>query len=114
MKIKSYGFGKMSVDGVTYTNDLIIFPDKIEPEWWREKGHSLSLKDLESVIKYKPDYLIIGRGAQRMMTIPPETEKAIKENDIEVISGDTKEMTELFNQYLEEGKNVVGAFHLTC
>jgi len=25
--IESYSFGRMKIDGVTYTSDLIIFPD---------------------------------------------------------------------------------------
>ncbi|MBD3427081.1 MAG: hypothetical protein GF409_07635 [Candidatus Omnitrophica bacterium] len=114
MKIDSYSFGNMSVNGKTYENDLIVYPDKVEPEWWREEGHSLSAKDLEGVIGYGPDYLVVGRGASSNMAIPDETSKAIEDKGIELLSGGTEEMYEVFNRHMKEGKKTVGAFHLTC
>ncbi|MEJ2054000.1 MAG: MTH938/NDUFAF3 family protein [Calditrichaceae bacterium] len=114
MKIENYSFGEMNVNGVVYKNDLIIYPDRIETDWWREQGHSLSINDLESILQYKPDYLIIGRGAYKNMNIPAKTLDFLKENRIEIISGDTQKMSNIFNQFLEENKKAVGAFHLTC
>lgn len=114
MKIDRYSFGSMTVEGKTYKNDLIVFPEKVEPEWWREEGHSLSLNDLKDVLDYKPDYLIIGRGAQSQMRIPSNIECAIKGKGIEILSGGTKEMYRLFNRYMDEHKKAIGAFHLTC
>ena len=37
--IESYGFGRMKIDGVTYTSDLIIFADHVKSDWWRIEGH---------------------------------------------------------------------------
>ncbi len=114
MKIDSYSFGEMIIDGKSYDNDLIVYPDKIEPGWWREQGHSLSLHDLRSVLSYEPDYLIIGCGAQSQMHIPQETKVELEKKGIKVLFGPTKEMYKVFNRHIQEGKKAVAAFHLTC
>lgn len=114
MKIDSYSFGRMKVEGKEYTNDLIIYPDKIETDWWRKEGHSLCLDDLKDVIGYKPDCLIVGQGANSQMSVPGQIKNRLEEKGIKVLSGPTEKMYKIFNQYIEKGKKVAGAFHLTC
>lgn len=41
MTIASYSFGKITIDGQTFTSDLIIYPGRIDPSWWRREGHFL-------------------------------------------------------------------------
>ncbi len=49
--IDSYNFGSMTVDGATYTKDIIIFPDNsILCPWWRNAGHRLEKYDIEALI----------------------------------------------------------------
>ncbi len=113
-KIDTYSFGSMTVNGETFRRDLIVFPGKVLPEWWREKGHSLSLDDLKAVLAYAPDVLIIGRGAMRMMKVPDDVKTALKAKNIECITGATGKMVDIFNAHMEKGNKTVGAFHLTC
>jgi hypothetical protein len=40
-KIESYRFGEIVIDGRRYSNDVIIYPDRVDGKWWREEGHSL-------------------------------------------------------------------------
>lgn len=40
MNIEHYEFGKITIDGISYFSDIIIYPDHIEDEWWREKDMS--------------------------------------------------------------------------
>ncbi|HDL64334.1 MAG TPA: hypothetical protein ENH12_02985 [Proteobacteria bacterium] len=68
--IENYHFGRIVIDGKTYTSDVIIFPDRIREEWWREDGHSLSLKDIEEVLTLRPDILIVGTGNASLMRVP--------------------------------------------
>lgn len=114
MKIDSYTFGSMTVEGKAYNEDLIIFPDKIRPNWWRKEGHSLTIEDLGEVIDYGPEVLVVGKGASGCMEIPSTTREALRENHIEVIDLNTDEAWEVFNEQIKKGKKVVGAFHLTC
>lgn len=114
MHIDHYSFGSMTVGGEKYTNDLIIFPEKVRSEWWRKEGHLLSLSDLKEVIDYLPEELIIGKGAMGVMQVPEEVLKELGSKGIKVTSLNTKEAALLFNEREAQGKKVVGAFHLTC
>ena len=114
MKIEGYFFGSITVDGKVYHNDLIIFPDAIRHNWFRKQGHSVATEDLEEVIDYKPEILIIGTGAYGGMKLPSSTKKTLGKNNIKLIEGNTDQVCEIFNKYINEGKKVVGAFHLSC
>ncbi len=57
MNIEHYSFGKIIINGKTYTSDVIIYPEKVDSSWWRKQGHSLYIDDLKDVIaKYKAIY----------------------------------------------------------
>ena len=114
MQIDSYSFGSMTVDGRAYNSDLIIFPDKVKSNWWRKGGHSLAIDDLGEIIGYKPDLLIVGKGAAGAMEIPASTREFLKEQHTELIDKNTDEATRLFNEEVKKEKIVIGAFHLTC
>ncbi len=111
--IDSYKFGKIVVDGKEFTSDLIIFPDKIQENWFRKKGHKLFPDDLKDVVEYNPELLIVGKGAFGVMKIPDETKNFLKSKNIEWISFKTKKACEKYNELSKE-KDVVFAMHLTC
>jgi len=114
MKINKYHFASITINDREYKKDLIVFPHKIKQNWRREKGHSLLIKDLEEAITYKPDILIIGIGTRAMMKVSEDIKKDIKKLGIELTITKTGLAVDLFNEYLEDNKKVVGAFHLTC
>jgi len=114
MRIDSYSFGVMKVGGAEYRADLIVFPDRIRSNWWRRQGHSLAVEDLDDVLDFKPDVLVIGKGASGLMEIPPSTKKVLQKEGIEVIAKNTGQAWGLFNEQIKKGRKVVGAFHLTC
>ena len=113
MKIEAYEFGKMVYGGQTYTSDLIIYPGRVDPSWWRLKGHLLQIADLEDILKEEPDILIIGNGAMGIMKVPEELKKQLEEKNIELYVQRTGKAVEVFNS-AEKNKTVIGAFHLTC
>lgn len=113
MKIDSYSFGKIIIDGETYTKDLIIFPDKIKTNWWRKKGHFLQLEDLEEVIAFDPQNLIIGTGAYGLMRIDKQVEAKLEELNIELIAEKSSKAVEIYNGF-EDKSRVAAGFHLTC
>jgi len=94
--------------------DLIVFPDKIRSTWWRKQGHSLAVEDLQDVLEFKPEVLVVGKGASGLMEIPAPTQNALQDEGIEVIAQNTSQACNTFNEQIEAGKKVVGAFHLTC
>lgn len=113
--IDEYKFGKMVIDGETYNKDLIITKDRVLSNWWREKGHRLQLKDIKKVLEeQKPEVLIVGTGKFGMMKISDEVKDYLQEQKIELYEKESGKSTQEFNKQINAGKNVVGAFHLTC
>ena len=47
--IDSYQFGEIVISGKEYSSDVIIFPDRVIDNWWRETGHELCLEDITEV-----------------------------------------------------------------
>jgi hypothetical protein len=114
MRIDSYSFGVMKIDGFEYSSDLIVFPDEIKSDWWRKQGHSLAIEDLDDVLAFKPEVLVVGVGASGLMQIPDSTKKALQGKTIVLIAENTGRAWQLFNDQVQKGKRAVGAFHLTC
>lgn len=114
MKIDSYNFGEIKIDGREYKNDVIVFPDRVSPDWWRKEGHSLCMEDLKEVLDYSPDVLIIGKGANGVMDVPSAIKKQLEEKGIDVIKEKTAAAVDIFNQKIEKDIRAAGAFHLTC
>lgn len=112
--IDSYSFGSITINGRVHNQDLIIFPDRVKSKWWRKEGHSLAIEDLDEIIDYKPEILVVGKGASSCMDVPASTRDVLKEHNIEVIDKDTDSACKLFNELIKKSKRVVGAFHLTC
>jgi hypothetical protein len=112
-RIVKYGFGSVTIEGETYQSDVIIYPDKVDSDWWRKEGHRLAVEDLRDAVVAKPEILIVGRGAYGFMTIPPETEKHIESLGIRLIAANTKEACDTHNK-LGETSRVVTCLHLTC
>ena len=112
MYISSYSFGKIYIDDKEYNNDLIIFPDKIKTNWWRDKGHLLQMKDLEAVIKYNPPKLIIGTGKFSKMKVPKRLIEKLEKKGIDVEVYKTNKAVQEFNK--DNTKKTVCALHLSC
>jgi len=113
MKITHYSFGKITIDGKTYTSDVIIYPDHVDPSWWRREGHLLQIADLHDIINAKIPVLIIGTGFYGTMRVPQETVEYLKSNRIETYIENTKKAVELYNEIIPK-KPVIAALHLTC
>ena len=114
MHIDSYSFGKIVIGGETYSSDLIVFPQRVVPDWWRSQGHALCLEDLQEILEYKPEVLIIGKGAFSCMKVSPEIKDKLLKQGIDTFDQNTKEACKFFNEQMNSGKKVAGAFHLTC
>ena len=111
--IESYRFGRMIIGGKTYTSDLVVSKDHIIPDWWRKSGHRLCLGDIQEILRFKPETLVVGTGALGVLKVQPEVVQHLQSQGIELIVKNTKTAVQVFNRLVTR-KNVVGAFHLTC
>ena len=114
MEINEYNFGAITVDGLAYNRDIIIFPDRIIPDWRRKRGHELELVDLEEVINFKPDILIIGTGKYGAMTVPEGTLRKLAELGIITEVCETEQACTVHNEKKGQRLKLVTALHLTC
>ena len=118
MPIENYSFGKITIDGVSYTNDIIILnypkPLKVIPNWWRKEGHKLQLIDLEKIKQDLPEILIVGTGASECMQVTKEVLDFAKKNKIELVILGTHMAYKKFNEFINSNKKVCGCLHLTC
>jgi hypothetical protein len=114
MNIAGYRFGRIDIDGRTYTSDVIITPERVIDGWWRQQGHALAIADLDSVVAARPDALVIGTGYFGRMSVPQETRRYLETQGILVREARTGQAVHDFNELQKERARVVAALHLTC
>ena len=90
-RLSDYSFGRIKVGEVHYTSDLIVFEDEAWPPWVREKGHLLTLDDVQWALERSPDVIIVGTGSLK-----------------------TAPAVEAYNKRTKEGERVAACLHLTC
>jgi hypothetical protein len=83
-RIDHYDFGRIVVDGREETRDLIILPDRVVRDWWRQEGHALVVDDLREVLDELPAHLVVGTGADGRMRPDPETIQQLRERGVTV------------------------------
>ncbi len=114
MNVNDYRFGRIVIDGSSYSSDVIIMPDKVIDGWWRKQGHELQIEDLNDVMPASPDILVIGTGCFGNMRVPEETVTFLEKHGITVKQAKTGDAVRLFNDLQKECANIVAALHLTC
>ncbi len=113
MKIESYSFGSILIDGETYTSDLLIFPGKIDTSWWRKRSHKVELEDIPELLQAEMDVIIFGTGAYGLMKIDKKVIRHFADRNIELIIEKTGEAVNIYNE-IAKSKKVIAALHLTC
>ncbi len=112
-RVEDYSFGRIRIDGRDYTADVIILPDRVIADWWREEGHRLSMADLGEVVAAGPEVLVVGTGANGLMRVPDHTLQALEGRGIEVIVERTGSAWQTYNRRSQR-RATAAALHLTC
>jgi hypothetical protein len=114
-RIEDYSFGRIEIDGVEHTKDVIVLPDRVVGNWWRREGHSLVLEDLADVLDELPERLILGCGANGRLRPDPSVTQRLATRGVEMESLPTADAVERYREL--EAANpaaVAAALHLTC
>ena len=111
MPVEHYSFGRIIIDGKTYTSDVIVGNEITK--WWRKEGHVVQLEDIHEILKQNPEVVIFGTGKYGVMKVSEEVINELKSRNIEVIIEKTEKAVKVFNEMIGK-KNVVFAVHLTC
>lgn len=112
--IEKYSFGKIVVDGKTYTDDIKIINGTVISVWWRKSGHQVGINDVKDILDSDTVVLVIGTGKFGMVKLTPSLRDQFNKKGIELIEIKTPESTKIFNRLQKEGKKVSAGFHLTC
>jgi hypothetical protein len=113
LKIESFTFGSITIEGKNYTSDVVVYPDRVEASWIREEEHRPQIREFSDIVKFEPDILIIGTGYAGVLLIPDQIRNYLTSKGIEVRVEKTKQAIEMFNDLYEREK-VVAALHITC
>lgn len=109
--INAYKFGEVIVRGKKFTDDVLVTPDGVLP-WWREERHTLSMADVEKIVSFQPETVIVGTGTG-LFQVSSQAQQYLAQRDIPLIIDPTGSACELYNQ-LSPTQRVVAALHLTC
>lgn len=111
-RLCDYSFGRIAVDGLEQTRDLIVLPDRVLTNWWRRDGHSLVLEDLAEVLDELPERLIVGVGAQGRLRPDPAAIAELERRSITVECLPTDAAVRRYGEL--DDRRTAAALHLTC
>lgn len=112
--IELFSFGRMVVNGKTYSGDIIIYPDgRIKDSWWRKSGHRLDVADIADLIATKPKVIVIGTGVYGYMQPDLEVEQVLIDKGISMVAQPTKKAWQTYNE-LTNANRVGAGFHVGC
>ena len=112
--IDAFSFGRITVDGVPYRNDIKIINNRVISDWWRQSGHRVELTDVEDVVAACPDILVMGTGEPGMMTISGKLRLYLADAGIQLIEEKTPLAVTTFNRLTNTGKSVSAGIHVGC
>ena len=111
-RIDRYEFGRIVVNGREETKDLIVLPDRVVRNWWREDGHALVLDDLVEVLDELPPHLVVGTGADGRMRPDPKMVQQLQERGVTVEALPTGQAVRRFGEL--DPAQAAAALHLAC
>jgi hypothetical protein len=111
-RIEGYDFGRVVVDGVEQTRDVIVLPDRVVTNWWRADGHTLVLADLDDVLEELPPHLVVGTGAYGQMRPDPDAVEQLREREVQVEALPTPDAVRRYSEL--DPRSTAAALHLTC
>jgi hypothetical protein len=112
--IDAYSFGSIKIGGRTFRSDVVIYPDRVKSSWWRSQGHSLCVADIQEVLDYHPEMLVVGTGNPGLMKVPQDVRKEITSRGIELAVLPTQKAVKKFNAGIVSSRRIVAALHITC
>jgi len=105
-------FGSITISGKKYDHDVYVFWDGTVER--RVGDHTVSARQMEYIVKKKPQIIIIGTGQFGIVRVPSESEKLAKEQNIEIVTAPTQQAIRIFNEAMKQGKRVSAIIHVTC
>ena len=103
-----YGEGYVSVNTVRYTNNLIVLPDQLIPDWTVASFDALGLADFEFLATLDTEIILFGTGKQLRFPRPELMRPLIAvQKGLEVM--DIHAACRTYNVLINEGRKVAAA-----
>ena len=110
----SYSFGRIVVNGRSYSKDVLVLPDgTVNDSWKRNKKHTINRDDINELIDSFPEIIIMGTGFLGFMKPSHGLVEQLDYRFIELVIARTGKAVTLFND-LHMNTKVCGCFHLGC
>jgi hypothetical protein len=114
-RIEDYRPGRVMVEGVEHTRDVIVLPDRVVSNWWRRDGHSLAIEDLDEVLDELPERLVVGCGYAGRLEPDPGVVAALERRGIAVEALPTDAAVARYQELAASNPAAIAAaLHLTC
>lgn len=106
-RIQEYKLGSFIIEGRQFIGNIKIFGSKVR-YWEKPENQSFDIKDLQELIDFKPEVLVIGTGAAGLLKIPDAVRRFVMENGISFHTGKTQDMVKKINE-LDKNKKKIAA-----
>jgi len=118
MRIESTEFGSITIDGKTYTFDVVI---RLSGEIKKRKkklskkyygtSHMISKDEAKFVYEKGCEQLVLGTGHEDNVRMSKEAVKYFDKKGCKIVAQPTPQAIETFN---DSRKDKIGLFHVTC
>lgn len=109
--VRSYQPGKITINNITYTENLILTPQTIISPWLAKSLDHLSNEHIELILKLNPSVVIFGSGSEMVLPIPSLMHLFQAKNiGIEIMN--THAACRTYNVLVSEDRAVVAAMIL--
>jgi len=107
-QIKAYKPGCIQINDEIIRKSIVISPNQLIKNWAPQSADQLTSTDLNLLVPFKPDILLIGTG-EKMVILPIEMYGALINYGIGVEVMNTSAACRTFNALSAEDRNVVAA-----
>ena len=115
IRIDSYEFGRIVIDGMEERRDLVVTTGGARRHWRHAEGHRLSLADFHVALENHPELLVIGTGANGGMPLERGLVETLRKRGVQVEVMRTDVAVARVNELLDEsGVRWAATLHLTC
>ena len=104
----AYGDGFVSANGVRYSSNLVVLPQRLIPDWTAASFETLDLADFELLASLEHEIILFGTG--NTLRFPPHelTQPIIKaRKGLEVM--DIRAACRTYNVLVSEGRQAIAA-----
>jgi hypothetical protein len=118
IKIDSFSFGSIVVNGKKYRHDIIIHPDGMVERrkggLWMFGPHSFTKKEIEGLKRTGAEVIIAGTGTNDRAALSSEAKSYADEAQLNLTALPSHEAVDRINKLTGEGKRVAAILHITC